>query len=91
MDELKPCPFCGVPVFIDRLSAKIDDLHLPDGTGGFYSVDALSYTWFVKCNKCGIRSVSFKDKIVREKSGEIKIYADGRKDAIDAWNRRAAE
>lgn len=91
MEELKPCPFCGGRAVLQQSEAKIGNARFPDGYGGFTSKLALAYEWVVCCSDCGSYGIACHDRIYRNESGELIVHVDGRKGAIDSWNRRAAE
>lgn len=91
MGELKPCPFCGGEAKIQQTNPSLSDFPVSDGCGGFERVPSFSYDWSVVCKKCRMRGVARTDYIFRKESGEIIVAQDGRKETIDAWNRRAAK
>jgi hypothetical protein len=85
MDKLKPCPFCG---------GNVELKHKEIDKCGNRQDGHLVTRWGVRCVNCGI-----------EKDGGVSLYwfrhdetlelvssnYDGRKKAIEAWNRRAAD
>lgn len=74
--ELKTCPFCGSDAVIKRVSV-------------IYNTERWGDVFQVECMKCDIHSARYETKVYRDKKGEIVIEKDGKKDAIDAWNKRA--
>ena len=77
-DKLKPCPFCGGNAILrHRPDCRLDNISM------------LTDSWHVECiNNC-VSTQSFRDRIFRQIDGEFFIGEDGRKMAIDAWNKRA--
>ena len=75
MSELKPCPFCGGEANIKNM-----DLHTRDGSIRAY--------WRVKCSKCQTEKGYTSIYCLRD-DDTLFVAFDGRKRAIDAWNRRA--
>ena len=78
MEELKPCPFCG-----DRPEMFCADIMPRKDT-------EIIANWTVRCNRCGIekKATSFY-RITFDEA--LDICLDGRKNAIEAWNRRVSE
>lgn len=74
--KLKPCPFCGG-------EAKF----------GTYDVETnlrtASFRFELQCKKCKIPSITGTLDVYLFDNGDIAVYKDERKRAIDAWNRRA--
>ena len=77
--KLKPCPFCGItPHF------KVKSNCLRDTSKG------CEFTVF--CQGCGIefpQKYSFEIEFDLANPYGIKIVADEREKAVEAWNRRA--
>lgn len=77
MNELKPCPFCGASVYIEK--KPLWHTHTDGTTHGYFGC----YEYEIKCCKCGC-NVPLK--------GNNTIYCDektAKENAIKAWNRRA--
>lgn len=91
MGELKPCPFCGGEARIESSDGKLDKLYIG------YSYDrkeikGFSHYWNVHCGKCASSGYNYRQFFsVDENSGKIVLYEDGRKKAIEAWNRRVTD
>ncbi len=69
--NLKPCPFCGGKAELKQYKMWHDDHGYKD-----------CYEYFVACEKCKVRQLSFDT--LREKDDVTAI-----KKAIEAWNRRS--
>ena len=78
MAELKPCPFCGgkakflIKTYMERGATR-------------------GYNFGIYCTKCDIVLPKTNYIIEFEMSsddGELKVTADERPQAIEAWNRR---
>ena len=80
MEELKRCPFCGGKAVF---SIKKD----------FSRSLIKGYEFNIRCNKCKatISDRCYQIEFKMNDSGEIEIIHDGRKDAIEAWNKRYKE
>lgn len=80
MEELKRCPFCGWKAVF---SIKKD----------FSRSLIKGYEFNIRCNKCGFTNPNreYRIEFRMNDSGEIEIIHDGRKDAIEAWNKRYKE
>lgn len=79
MAELKPCPFCG------GKAKFLITLHMERGL-------TRGYTFGIYCTKCGITTPNTNYSMEFEMStddGELKVTADERPQAVEAWNRRA--
>lgn len=80
MEELKRCPFCG-------------------GKAVFYVNTASSrnllrgYEFNIQCSKCKATNLDrcYQIEFKMNDIGEIEVVHDGRKDAIEAWNKRYKE
>lgn len=80
MTELKRCPFCGGKAVF---SIKTDFSHnLLKG-----------YEFNIRCAKCGAANPDreYRIEFRMNDSGEIEIVSDGRKNAIEEWNKRYKE
>ncbi len=76
MDKLKPCPFCGGNPTLRRCST---------GTNGLKYFAGYEVT----CDGCRMaRTKQFETVFDFELNGELVFEKDGRKEAIEAWNRR---
>lgn len=76
MSELKTCPFCGGEARITYRSPTVYD-------------DEFRAVWEIGCIKCPTKK-SYESAYVLHPDTEVFITkTDGRKRAIDAWNRRA--
>ena len=74
MEKLKPCPFCGNEVEVEKIP-------LWSGNGRGYSG---CYEFRIKCENCGGTVDQPKnDSIYRSEE-------ESRENAIKAWNRRTA-
>ena len=75
MSELKPCPFCGNEVNVEKIP-------LWYGNGHGYSG---CYEFKIKCENCGCTVDQPKnDSIYRSEE-------KARENAIEAWNRRVSD
>lgn len=76
MDELKPCPFCGNLVYLEKKPLWVQH---PDGTTrGYYGC----YEYDIHCDECGCRI---------KLPGNDTVYTTdnlAKENAIKAWNRR---
>lgn len=80
MTELKRCPFCGGKA---AFSIKKD-----------FSRNLIKgYEFNIRCNKCGVTNPDreYRIEFRMNDSGEIEIVSDGRKNAIEEWNKRCKE
>ena len=80
MEELKKCPFCGGKA---AFSIKKD-----------FSRNFINgYEFNIRCNKCGVTNPNreYRIEFRMNDSGEIEIVSDGRKNAIEEWNKRYKE
>lgn len=80
MDELKPCPFCGMKPEIGYKDLRID----PEGF--------IACTWFVRCMQCGTIKTAYA-KYRLKIAGSFEIYSDeydGREKVKAVWNRRTS-
>ena len=75
MSELKPCPFCGNEVEVEKIP-------LWYGNGHGYKD---CYEFKIWCKKCGCRVDQPENDSVYRSEEEAK------KNAIEAWNRRASD
>ena len=79
MAELKRCPFCGGNPTLRRCSTGTKGLKFLAG-------------YEVKCDFCRMaQTKQFETVFDFELNGEVVFEKDGRKEAIEAWNRRANE
>lgn len=80
MTELKRCPFCGGKAVFSINTASSRNLLRGYGFG-------------IQCAKCGTSTpnMDYQIEFKMNDSGEIEIVHDGRKDAIEAWNKRYKE
>ena len=75
MSDLKPCPFCGNEVEVEKIP-------LWYGNGHGYKD---CYEFKIRCKKCGCRVDQPKNDSVYRSEEEAK------KNAIEAWNRRVKD
>lgn len=76
--ELRPCPFCGDEASVRKFSS-----------GTRQNSSTIMDSWIVNCEGCGAETDIYDDNIVRD--DEISVINDGRKEAMEAWNRRATD
>ena len=74
--ELKPCPFCGGEAELLRMKCTA------------HYLDELVKEFSVMCRLCATRTASFVGKYDFDSEHILRCTKDGRKEAIDAWNRR---
>ena len=74
--ELKPCPFCGSEVTLDK-----DPLWESNGTTthGYYG----AYEFNIHCKRCGCNIALYQNDTI------YRPEEEARKNAIEAWNTRA--
>lgn len=78
-NELKPCPFCGGKAVFKTAEIK---------TG----IEMIHLIFKIKCQKCeSSQTREFHNIFQLDKSGEVKILRDDRKEAVAAWNQRAGD
>lgn len=75
--DLKPCPFCGGEAELLRTKCTAPYL------------DELVKEFSVMCRRCATRTASYVGKYDFDRNHILLCTKDGRKEAIDAWNRRA--
>lgn len=79
MNELKPCPFCGNLVYLEKKPLWVQH---PDGTTrGYYGC----YEYDIHCDECGCRI---------KLPGNDTVYTTdnlAKENAIKTWNRRVNE
>ena len=83
MEELKPCPFCG-----GKASLRNNGIEKCRNSEN----GDLITNWYVMCTNCGIkRNGDVSEYYFRNDETLILVNPiyDGRKKAIEAWNRRA--
>ena len=80
MSELKPCPFCGANVDIDKSMVSIVSP----------SINDVKIVWTISCPDCWASNKRESRYRVNE-NGTVSEYWEGRKELIEAWNRRAIE
>lgn len=78
MSELKPCPFCGEPVYLDKIPLWSSYNGITHGYIGCYEFD-------VHCRnpKCGCSIKLAKNNTIYFDEEEARL------NAIKAWNRRS--
>lgn len=75
--ELKPCPFCGSNPTLRQCTTATKGLKFLAG-------------YIVECRECRMaKTKEFETVFDLELSGDLHYDIDGRKEAIEAWNRRA--
>ena len=79
MTELKPCPFCGGEVKIDRLSSCNYEGQTKAGA-----------TFAIVCYNCHFDFKKFTVNVTIDKNGDISV-ASGKKQAVKTWNKRVGE
>lgn len=83
MTELKPCPFCGGKAYLEHSGIKeIRNQNNAD----------LITAWFVRCRNCGTEKRGGNSEYYFCKDETLKLadpHFDGRRMAIEVWNRRA--
>lgn len=83
--ELKPCPFCGCSPRLEN--SKIEPCRNRENGD-------LITTWKVRCFNCGTEKDGGVTEYIFLSDETLKInneHFDGRRKAIEAWNRRAGE
>ena len=78
--ELKSCPFCGKEAKIIFAGARV----FRDAIGA----DTFRGYWKIKCGNCGIE-ISNESEYYLTDDEQFLTNIDGRRKAIDRWNRRA--
>ena len=82
MDELKPCPFCGMKPVIEYRDLRMD------------GKDEFIYcNWVVLCLQCGTKKSELA-KYRLTKAGSFEVFNDnydGRARVIEKWNRRVSQ
>lgn len=80
MKELERCPFCGGKAVFSVNTVSSRNL-------------LRGYEFNIRCSKCKatIPDRCYQIDFKMNDSGEIEIVHDGRKDAIEAWNKRYKE
>lgn len=84
-DKLKPCPFCGCKATLQHDGLQVKHRNAPDFSGDFFAL------WTAMCTYCGTAKGKYRTEYKFNASGELEIYgkSDGKKEAVEAWNRRA--
>lgn len=83
--ELKPCPFCGCNPVLEHSGIE--------KTRSSENGDLIT-KWKVRCNNCGTEKSGGVTEYIFTKAEALVIksaHFDGRKKAIEAWNRRVEE
>ena len=78
MSELKPCPFCGADVDIEKSMLSIVAPNIND----------VKVIWTISCPNCWTSNKRESRYRVNE-NGTVSECWEGRKELIEAWNRRA--
>lgn len=74
---LKPCPFCGNDVYIEKVPLWNTDSR--GSTHGYFGC----YQFDIKCEKCGCTiNLGQNDTVYRSEK-------EAKENAINAWNKRA--
>lgn len=92
-NELLPCPFCGNKGVLRHSELTYHNYNCADSIRGLYSAK-----WTAQCSYCSIAKVEETAYYNFTNDGELVVTHstgfndnDGRRKAIERWNRRATD
>lgn len=75
-EELKKCPFCGGKAVFKK-------------TGNFSTHHSVGFSFEIECGECGVKLPKvYKVEFSPTSGGDIIPLNNGRKQAVDDWNKR---